>query len=364
MRSRRTAYVFLLLLLVAAEIYLNNKFSLILLCVGVFVPLVSVLLFLLSYKGLRVALAAADNVEKGETTEIKVILSNEKALSIAAITAVLDVTNTLTGESIAMPFESAATGRGSVDCVLALRGFGVGRLYLTVRDVRVYDAFKLVSFPLPLEAEETVFVLPRDMGSVVTALETREIEGESAKFSEDFAGNDPSEVYDIREYALGDDIRRIHWKLTGKYDSPMVKEFSSPQNFSVVLLTELIASTPGSIERCAEYTLNISKALLEIGVMHTLSWYDGFADEFVSLNITDFDVLENATLRFLASAYYDSGFEGLSRFMADTERNRNSTLIYITPVVDEERVEKLSLIQSVKVVNIREGKTTDWNLTF
>ena len=206
--------------------------------------------------------------------------------------------------------------------------------------------------------------MSRDMGCTVTALETNEVEGESTKFSEDFAGNDPSEVFDIREYVPGDDVRRIHWKLTGKYDNPMIKEFSRPLNFSVVLLTELISSTPQSIEMCAEYTLNVSKALLDIGVMHTLLWYDGAADESVSLNITDYEVLENAKLRFLASGFYFDHFEALSRFMADTERNKNSTLIYVTPIVDEERVERLSLVQPVKVCNIREGKKTDWNLKF
>ena len=40
-------------------------------------------------------------------------------------------------------------------------------------------------------------------------------------------GNDPSEIFDIREYVPGDDIRSIHWKLSSKTDTLILKEASN-----------------------------------------------------------------------------------------------------------------------------------------
>ena len=64
MIKRRIAYVLLLVLLFAAEVYINNKLSLILLCTGIFIPLVSLLLSYLSYKDLSIKLETAETVEK------------------------------------------------------------------------------------------------------------------------------------------------------------------------------------------------------------------------------------------------------------------------------------------------------------
>lgn len=37
-------------------------------------------------------------------------------------------------------------------------------------------------------------------------------------------GDDPSEIYDIHKYQEGDSLKNIHWKLSAKYDSILVKE--------------------------------------------------------------------------------------------------------------------------------------------
>lgn len=51
-------------------------------------------------------------------------------------------------------------------------------------------------------------------------------------------GNDQSEIFDIREYVPGDDIRSIHWKLSSKTDSLILKEASDPSHYNAVLLPD------------------------------------------------------------------------------------------------------------------------------
>ena len=51
-------------------------------------------------------------------------------------------------------------------------------------------------------------------------------------------GDDPGETYDIRSYMPGDNIRQIHWKLTGKLDDVMIREKSYPVDDTVLLLAE------------------------------------------------------------------------------------------------------------------------------
>lgn len=52
-------------------------------------------------------------------------------------------------------------------------------------------------------------------------------------------GNDPREIFDLRDYVPGDDVRSIHWKLSGKLDSLVVKEASDPAHYQVALMPDL-----------------------------------------------------------------------------------------------------------------------------
>lgn len=51
-------------------------------------------------------------------------------------------------------------------------------------------------------------------------------------------GNDHSEIYDIREYMPGDDIRSIHWKLSSKTDKLILREPSDPSHYHVMILPD------------------------------------------------------------------------------------------------------------------------------
>lgn len=51
-------------------------------------------------------------------------------------------------------------------------------------------------------------------------------------------GNDPSEMFDIREYVPGDDIRSIHWKLSSKTEELIMRQASEPSHYDVAILPD------------------------------------------------------------------------------------------------------------------------------
>ena len=52
-------------------------------------------------------------------------------------------------------------------------------------------------------------------------------------------GNDPSEIFDIKDYVPGDDLRFVHWKLTGKADHLIIRQPSEPTHYHAILLMDL-----------------------------------------------------------------------------------------------------------------------------
>lgn len=51
-------------------------------------------------------------------------------------------------------------------------------------------------------------------------------------------GHDPSEMYDIRDYVPGDDVRSIHWKLSSKSEELILREPSDPSHYRVAVMAD------------------------------------------------------------------------------------------------------------------------------
>lgn len=52
-------------------------------------------------------------------------------------------------------------------------------------------------------------------------------------------GNDPSEIFDIKDYTPGDDLRFVHWKLSGKVDHLIMRQPSEPTHYHAIILMDL-----------------------------------------------------------------------------------------------------------------------------
>ena len=72
-------------------------------------------------------------------------------------------------------------------------------------------------------------------------------------------GSDPSEMFDIREYIPGDDVRTIHWKLSGKTDQLIVRQPSDPSHYNIALLPDFGRIHQG--ETVSQAELNAAVAL-------------------------------------------------------------------------------------------------------
>lgn len=90
-------------------------------------------------------------------------------------------------------------------------------------------------------------------------------------------GSDPSEIFDIREYVPGDDIRSIHWKLSAKSDSLITRQPSDPSHYDLVLMPDLglrqqeRETTKEEINSAASVLLSAGEGLLQQGVAFCLA---------------------------------------------------------------------------------------------
>ena len=156
-----------------------------------------------------------------------------------------------------------------------------GNVAITVEKVRIYDYLNIFAWTIGKNFEtQDVLVLPPTkemyLGKDKWYNETSE---DSDRFSVYKKGDDPSEIFDIRDYADGDKIQRIHWKLSSKTGSLMVKEGSLPLTKQIHIFIDLCAKGDRAernhkINLLVQGVYSIAMFMIEHGIPQAYIWYD------------------------------------------------------------------------------------------
>lgn len=104
--------------------------------------------------------------------------------------------------------------------------------------IYVYDLTRSVKVRVRIGKIQKVFVLPRRL-----SLPSKEVEGQaySAQVSTPLHNADAAEAFDTRPYAAGDNLKRVHWKLSSKSEELIVRDDASLHGASVCLMCDLEA---------------------------------------------------------------------------------------------------------------------------
>lgn len=153
---------------------------------------------------------------------------------------------------------------------------GVVRIQL--RNVRIFDVFRLFHTNVPDARKEVeLLVLPRPVLLPMDGSAPPVNDPESTRFA-DKPGDDPSELFGIREYQMGDPVSRIHWKLSSHSDKLFLKEFAAPvEKHALLFIAYRAAAAESSSEEAdALLTLLYSAAYQLIDSAHpcTIAWLD------------------------------------------------------------------------------------------
>lgn len=120
-----------------------------------------------------------------------------------------------------------------------------------------------------------MLVLPDTFEIAVELGETNTPDMDSSEYSPVRPGSDPSELFGVRDYREGDALKRIHWKLSEKYDRTVVREASLPVARSILLLLDNApegAIAPEKVSAAVEGLMSASESLAGQGISHEIGW--------------------------------------------------------------------------------------------
>lgn len=117
-----------------------------------------------------------------------------------------------------------------------------GTYEIGVRCFYVYDFFRIFCVRVPVENMTTVYVLPRRVN--LEDILAQAVSDSTARTVKSPLVVDRLEVSDIREYQNGDALKSIHWKLSSKSETFIVKDYNTGTSSETVVFCDMAAHFP------------------------------------------------------------------------------------------------------------------------
>lgn len=213
--------------------------------------------------------------ERGKAAAIKINLYNRSFLPVSSCMVKIRYTVSAPFEE-ELPYVHTAYvpigGRTSETVSLNFLPKHCGAISVTVRSVRLRDLMGITSVRKKVGFSTRITVLPAIL-PVPPSIESNYVyNAESSVFSREKPGDDPSEIFMLREYRDGDRHNLIHWKLSGRSDNFIVRELSKPVGSRILIMADTgsCRSAEGA-DRVLEAAASVSCSLAESGAAHTFA---------------------------------------------------------------------------------------------
>ncbi len=339
----------LIVIIIGFYAILYNSYSMwIILLTLVFLP---ILLFIVLYyikSMIKVELSSLVHVtRKNEPLLILVKIKNPTIFPLSNIRLIIECSNRYSKKEYKKKLVLSIDGRTTLDISCKLTSDHVGNLKVSLAQMRAYDYLNVFSFKKKINKDFVVSVLPDLYELPEDFLRDRSMLSiESDYFSQFSSGDDPSEVFDIREYRPGDRPQRIHWKLSIKEDELMVKNFSEPVDCSIVVFLNMnIANNEGELElidALLESALSISYSLLRQKQTHYISWYDYEIDLCKRVCVAKHEDLYEAVGSIFDTMPHMERKDSIASYMAQYYNEQYTDFFYVTGLLDNESLDSLS----------------------
>ena len=188
----------------------------------------------------------------------------------------IEVRNDLTGEIT----EFFAEERFS------FRAEHCGRLTVHIRRAWLLGLPGLFARKIRTDAAAHVTVLPDTFPASVHVTMPEVQSPDSDTSSPDRRGSDLTEPFRLREYAPGDSLRQIHWKLSSKLDRLVIREPGMPAARTLLVFWDR-SGDAAARDAQAEAVFSVCQSLSEQGYAYQLGWPEGGTARFAEAGSTE-----------------------------------------------------------------------------
>lgn len=271
-------YIVLTIFIGIFHILYKGDLSFIIFAFLIALPAVMFVILAVQVKLLQISVSSDNAVsERGKAATVRIILRNRSVLPIAACKISVRYRCVYMQDISAKPYNERYTitipvkQRTAETVSLSLTPDHCGVVEFYIKNIKITDFLGFSFLFRKIGFADKIIVLPNAF-PMSADLENGIVNGsESNIFSSVKSGDDPSEIFQLREYRDGDRHNRIHWKLSSRSESFIVKELSQPVNSKLLILCDF--SGCGDAEKTDmifDMAMTLSSFFIRNGTVHTL----------------------------------------------------------------------------------------------
>lgn len=331
-------------------------------CAALFaLPAVTVVLLLSVKRKVRFACEVRESCIRGGALQLTLRVGALRfAVGYAEVTAILENTTFRKTDRRRFLFKDLSFAPHTYD----YDSPDSGRISVRFDDIRLVDVFGICSVKVKCAAFAEAVVSPVLYDDVRIGFgehggDTRYGDTAYAK-----KGNDVSEIYDVRDYAAGDSLGAVHWKLSGKFGSLKSKEFGSTEDRKILILVDLSREKNGAVATDAQLNavldvaVSVSDSLKSSGHAHTVGWFDN--GELSRAEVSDAHSFVQAVYKLMSIKVDERDGESLFYLSRSTESAAFTKIIYVAAFADTSELNGATLADVTAIaVSDRSGEIYD-----
>lgn len=251
---------------------------------------------------------------------------------------------------------AAIGGRASETFVFNISAVHCGTAEIYIKKILLRDYLEIFSIPIKTSASGKSISLPV-IYPIQSTVESAPVStDESTAFSPYKPGDDPSEIFALREYREGDSNNRIHWKLSSRSDDFIVKELSLPVGCKILIVADFCGCKKAmEIDGILDAAFSVSDFLAEYGTAHSFA----YARSDYTVNRIEIDTPDKYLLAAsevcseLNSVAIENSFSQTAASDASFAlRKQFSRVIAVTNSIDYVRTEELEALFSEAYITV------------
>ena len=274
--------------------------------------------------------------------------------------------NQYTGEKGKMKVNFCADASGKTVKKVKIPISNCGNVKVEVQKAKICDYLSIFAKKLHFEfTKENILVyMPARPVIINDKWLVREGDGEVTHYSPYKKGEDPSEVFEIRDFKEGDKLQRIHWKLSSKKQSLMVKEYSMPLiNASHIFVDKYVAGSgrqkQRAMNRLVQGVYSVANALLAKDIPQEYIWFDQEANLIRRERVSREDEILWVMQELFSCPATDKPDALVEAYSGWHHGQPQMTALYLTVASGQDVDSRMLQVQNLKIVDLNHGGEED-----
>lgn len=283
-------------------------------------------------------------IERGLTKRICIKVTNYSAfpISFLKMNAVCTLAD---GKKKKIRLNSFIKPHSSQDVCFDVMFNHCETIRINIKRIYIKDYFWLMEFGKKVDISTDVIVMPKIPMQDVLAKISMDMSCENdCLYSDEKAGDDPTEIFAIREYAPGDKIRNIHWKLSTKIDKIMVKDYGLPLYEKDVVVIDIFPFKEDKAKPVLNEIYDLLYGLVNVMTSRGFGltvYYDSFS--FKTLRIENEADIHNLFQELYATKR--TGDVSCAELYYAQHSQKKNRVFYVTDRLDDASRERMKLLR-------------------